>query len=66
MITLNSKELTGVYLYLKDNQDTLDGVVDSLLHRIEKELYQYISISELEELRENYNSGFDILAKKGY
>ena len=66
MITLTSKEVTGMYLYLKDNQDTLDVVLDSLLHRIERELYQYISIGELEGLREKYNRGFDILAKKGY
>ena len=66
MITLTSKELTGMYLYLKENQESLDTVLDSLLHRIEKELYQYVSIGELEGLREKYNRGFDILAKKGY
>jgi hypothetical protein len=66
MITLTSKELTGMYLYLKENQESLDTVLDSLLHRIEKVLYQYVSIGELEGLREKYNRGFDILAKKGY
>ncbi len=66
MITLTSKELTGMYLHLKENQESLDAVLDSLLHRIEKELYQYVSIGELEGLREKYNRGFDILAKKGY
>ena len=50
MITLSKDELVGIYLLLRQKEEELTKHLYSLQFRIEKELYNNLSIEEIENL----------------
>lgn len=53
-ILLSEKELLGIYMLLKAQESGLDITMSKLLNRIEKYLYQSLTIEELENLEDTY------------
>ena len=53
-LTISLRETMGLYLYLKPHEMELDEQVIRCLRRLEKELYQRLTIDELENLRASY------------
>ncbi len=53
--TLNPVETISLYLLLKVDEDKLDPIRLRLLSRVEKRLYEELSIEKFEGLNELYN-----------
>ncbi|UCF97745.1 MAG: hypothetical protein JSV89_21650 [Spirochaetaceae bacterium] len=51
---LKGREILAVYLMLKEGEAELDETLLQLLDRLERTLYQQLTIDEFENLRENY------------
>lgn len=62
MIDLSNREIVGLYLVLSKQEEDLDLNLQMLANRIEKYLFDKISIQELEKLEELYKRGIDVLA----
>ena len=50
MITFTDDEIMALYAFLKSKEDELDIKLLPLLSRMERQLYQQLSIDELENL----------------
>lgn len=61
MIQLTNRELVGVYLFLKRQEEELDPTLDGVIGRIEKYLYGHLSVEEVESLDVLYREGLDSL-----
>ncbi len=64
MIILQGRELVGIYLLLKKNEDNLDAVQLSVKGKIEKVFFESLSIEEIESIEELYKKNVDVLGKK--
>ncbi len=64
MIILQGKELVAVYLLLKKDDSDLDPAQLSVKNRIEKVLFESLSIEEIESIEELYKKNVDVLGKK--
>jgi len=53
---LKDREVLGVYLLLKDRERELDETLLKLLDRLERVLYQELTIDEFENIREKYTT----------
>lgn len=62
MIDLSNREIVGLYLVLSKQEEDLDLNLQMLANRIEKYIFDKISIQELEKLEELYKRGIDVLA----
>ena len=51
---LKGREVLGVYLLLKDREAHLDETLLQLLDRLERALYQELTIDEFENIRKSY------------
>ena len=51
---LQGREALGVYFMLKDRESELDETLLQLLDRLERELYQELTIEEFENIRNFY------------
>jgi hypothetical protein len=51
---LKGREILGVYLLLKDREAQLDATLLQLLDRLERTLYQDLTIEEFENIRALY------------
>ena len=51
---LKGREILGVYLLLKDREAQLDETLLQLLDRLERTLYQELTIDEFENIRKSY------------
>jgi hypothetical protein len=51
---LKGRETLGVYLLLKDREAELDETLLQLLDRLERALYQEMTIDEFENIRRSY------------
>jgi hypothetical protein len=51
---LKGREILGVYLQLKDREAELDEALLQLLDRLERTLYQELTIDEFENIRRIY------------
>lgn len=51
---LQGREALGVYFMLKDRESELDETLLQLLDRLERELYQELTIDEFENIRNFY------------
>jgi hypothetical protein len=47
---LNDSECKALFALLKKNEEDLNAIESSLLHRLEKTIYSILSIQEIEEL----------------
>lgn len=65
MITLGNREVIGLYLNLKNQEETIDSELQSILSRIERLLYEKLSVEEIENLSKHYDAKTDILKEKG-
>jgi len=65
MINLDNNEIMGLYLNLKRQENSLDPTLLNLLSRIERLLYENISVEEIENLSKHYDAKTDILKEKG-
>ncbi len=52
---LKGREVLAVYLMLKDRETELDETLLQLLDRLERGLYQELTIDEFESIRERYH-----------
>ncbi len=64
-IVLSDKELVGMYVWLKPRENELDLILLNLLSRMEKILYQTMTIEEIETIQDIYRKGFDFNPFKG-
>ena len=64
-IVLSDKELVGLYIWLKPRENDLDLILLNLLSRMEKFLYQTMTIEEIETIQDIYRKGFDFNPLKG-
>jgi hypothetical protein len=55
--SLKDREILGVYLLLKDREAELDHGLLQLLDRMERTLYQELTIDEFENIRRTYHEG---------
>jgi hypothetical protein len=51
---LKGREILGIYLQLKDREAELDETLLRLLDRLERTLYQELTIDEFENIRRIY------------
>lgn len=51
---LKDREVAGIYLLLKERERELDETMLKLLDRLERVLYQELTIDEFENIREKY------------
>jgi len=63
-MNIEGNELISVYLLLKQNEEKLDNIQQSILYKIEKEIFKSLSIAELESIGDLYAKKVDVLRKK--
>ena len=56
-VVLSSDEEKELYIILKPRESALQGSLDSLLRRIEKSLFNRLTIEEIEKLAERFPTG---------
>ena len=52
---LKGREILGVYLLMKTREDHLDETLLQLLNRLERQLYENLTIDEFEHIDTLYN-----------
>ena len=57
---LSGREFVGTYLFLKSREEELDETLRHLVARMERTLYERLSIDEFERLDELYRAGIDV------
>ncbi len=63
-MNIKGNELVSIFLILLENEETLDKNQHSVKMKIEKELFNSLSIAEMESLGELYAKKVDVLDKK--
>ncbi|MCD6398175.1 MAG: hypothetical protein J7L71_11615 [Spirochaetaceae bacterium] len=63
-MNLKGNELVSIFLFLVQNEDKLDQNQQSVKKKIENELFNCLSIAEMESLGELYAKKVDVLKKK--
>lgn len=63
-MNIEGKELISIFLILLKNENNLDQNQHLVKMKIEKELFNCLSIAEMESLGELYEKKVDILEKK--
>ncbi len=53
-VSIEGREVIGIYLLLKRNEARLDKTLASTMARLERTLYQELSVEEFERLEEEY------------
>ena len=66
MIELKSRQIVALYLFLKHREDELDETLLQLYNEIQRKLFSYLSIEEMESLEELYKNNVDVLQQRGY
>jgi len=61
---IDGNDLISIYLLLKQNDEKLDNIQQSILYKIEKEIFRSLSIEELESIGDLYAKKVDVLRKK--
>ena len=56
MIEIEGLDVAGLYLFLKNNEQSTDKRLKELSDRIELYLYERLSIQEMEEITELYKN----------
>ncbi|MCF6335540.1 MAG: hypothetical protein L3J12_07340 [Spirochaetales bacterium] len=63
-MVLKGNRLISIYLILKKNEDILDRNQQSVKFAMEKEIFNQLSIEEMESIQDLYEKQVDILGKK--
>jgi len=66
MIEIKSRQLIGLYLFLHRREDELDEPLQQLYNELQRSLFLYLSIEEIESLEELYKNNIDVLQQRGY
>lgn len=66
MIGLKSRQLVALYLFLKHREDELDDPLLQLYDELQRNLFSFLSIEEMESLEELYKNNIDVLEQRGY
>ena len=66
MIELKSRQIIALYLFLKNREDELDDSLTSLYNELQRNLFLYLSIEEMESLEDLYKNNVDVLDERGY
>lgn len=66
MIEIKSRQLIGLYLFLNRREDELDEPLQQLYNELQRDLFSYLSIEEIESLEELYKNNIDVLQQRGY
>ena len=61
---IKGNELVSIFLILAENEEKLDHNQQSVKKKIENELFNCLSIAEMESLGELYAKKVDVLKKK--
>lgn len=64
MVEIQKSEIVPLYLCLKNLERELDPRLLTVLDRLEKFLYQHLSVEEIENLPELYRCNVDVLDEK--
>ncbi len=64
MIVLHGQDFVAVYLLLLKNESSLDKNQVHVKHRMEKILFERLSIEEIESIEDLYKKNVDVLGKK--
>ena len=64
MILLQGNDLVALYILLLKNESLLDKNQQKIKNRIEKILFECLSIEEIESIEELYKKNVDVLGKK--
>ncbi len=60
-IRIDGRELVALFLFLRARESELDERTSAVLARMERYLYERLSIEELEKLPVLYEKGVDVL-----
>lgn len=66
MIEMKSRQMVALYLFLKQREDELDEPLLQLYNELQRNLFSYLSIEEMESLEELYKNNVDVLEQRGY
>ena len=66
MIEIKSRQVIGLYLFLSSREDELDEPLQQLYNELQRNLFSYLSIEEIESLEELYKNNIDVLQERGY
>ncbi|MFO7731628.1 MAG: hypothetical protein R6V86_12795 [Spirochaetia bacterium] len=66
MIEIKSRQLIGLYLFLNHREAELDEPLQQLYNELQRDLFSYLSIEEMESLEELYKNNIDVLKERGY
>jgi hypothetical protein len=66
MIEMKSRQMVALYLFLKQREDELDEPLLQLYNELQRNLFTYLSIEEMESLEELYKNNVDVLEQRGY
>lgn len=58
---LGDRETVALYLFLQKREDELDDTLFTLFTKIQKRLYEELSIEEMESIEDLYQKKVDIL-----
>ena len=61
---IDGTELIAIYLLLLKNEENLDNNQKAVRFKIEKEIFKYLSIEEMESIGDLYAKKVDVLGKK--
>ncbi len=62
---LSDREIVGIYIFLKRREEELDDTLFSFYTRLQRLLYEELSIEEMESIEELYREKVDILNRRG-
>lgn len=63
-MNIEGNELISIYLMLNENEGNLDTNQQLVKYKIEKEIFRYLSIEEMETIGELYGKKVDVFGKK--
>lgn len=63
-MVFDGNDLIAIYILMQKNEEKLDNIQTLLKYKIEKELFLYLSIEEMETIGELYAKKVDVSGKK--
>ncbi|MEA1911939.1 MAG: hypothetical protein U9N32_09750 [Spirochaetota bacterium] len=63
-MVFDGNDLIAIYILMQKNEEKLDKNQTLLKYKIEKEIFLYLSIEEMETIGELYEKKVDVLSKK--
>jgi hypothetical protein len=64
MVQLTPKEIVGLFIFLRRNEANLDPILVSMKNRLERVLFESLTLEEFDTLEELYASDVDVLSRE--